>query len=96
MTGKSEGTFTPQGGQAIKAEAKVIADGNNKYRVVILYPAASAKTTRIELSGRGDDDEISIANKDWSKTRWTSRGAARSPRRPSISRPKGAKGGKPR
>ena len=38
MTGEYEGTFTPQGGQATKAEAKVIADGDNKYRVVILYP----------------------------------------------------------
>jgi len=67
MTGEYEGTFTPTGGQAIKAEAKVIADGDHRYRVVLLYPVAAASITRIELSGRGKDDEISIANIDWSK-----------------------------
>ncbi len=48
IMGEFEGTFTPQGGQAVKAKAKVIADENNKYRVVILYPAAAAKTTPVD------------------------------------------------
>jgi hypothetical protein len=65
IMGEFEGTFTPQGGQAVKAEAKVIADADNNYRVVILYPAATPKATRIELTGRGEDDEISIGRTDW-------------------------------
>jgi hypothetical protein len=65
MAGEYEGTFTPQGGQAIKAEAKVIADENNKYRVVILYPAATAQPTRIELTGRSEGHEISVTSLNW-------------------------------
>jgi hypothetical protein len=65
IMGDFEGTFTPQGGQAVKAEAKVIADENNKYRVVILYPAATDTATRIELTGRARDGEILILNTDW-------------------------------
>ncbi len=69
MMGEFEGTFTPQGGQAVKAEAKVIADEGNKYRIVILYPAAAAKPTRIEVTGLGKDGEVSVIGTDWSGKR---------------------------
>ncbi len=65
LMGEFEGTFTPHGGQAIKAEAKVIANGNNTYWVVIRYPAADAKATRLELTGQGKDGEVAIASTDW-------------------------------
>ena len=66
--GELAGTFTPAGGQAVKAEAKVIADEHNKYRVVVLYPAGDAKATRVELPGVGKDDTVKIASGDWSGT----------------------------
>ena len=73
--GDFEGTFTPHGGQTIKAQAKVIANGDDTYWVVIIYPAADAKATRIELTGRGKDDEVVIISRDWSNdpvpAKWT-------------------------
>ena len=68
IMGEFAGTFTPAGGQAIKAEAKVIADQNNTYRVVVLYPAADAKATRVNLPGAGKDDTVTIQSGDWSGT----------------------------
>ena len=38
---------------------------DNNYRVVILYPAAAAKATRIELTGQGNDGGISVVTKNW-------------------------------
>lgn len=67
LAGRFEGTFAPQSGQPVKAEAWAIADENNKYRVAIVYPAAAAKTTRIELLGRGDGGEIAVLAKDWDR-----------------------------
>ena len=66
--GEFEGTFTPPGGQAVKAEAKVIADENRKYRVIVLYPAGNPKATRLELPGAGKDQTVTIASGDWSGT----------------------------
>ncbi len=68
IMGEFAGTFTPAGGQAIKAEAKVIADQDNKYRVVVLYPAADAKATRLELPGVGEGETVKIESGDWSGT----------------------------
>ncbi len=39
IMGEFAGTFTPAAGQAVKAEAKVIADENHKYQIFLLYPA---------------------------------------------------------
>ena len=68
IMGQFEGTFTPAGGQAVKAEAKVIADQDNTYRVVVIYPAADAKARRLELPAAGKDDAVSIQSGDWSGT----------------------------
>ena len=38
----------------------MIADENNKYRMVILYPAGDAKAKRIELAGVGKDGKVTI------------------------------------
>ncbi|MGA2259645.1 MAG: DUF1080 domain-containing protein, partial [Thermoguttaceae bacterium] len=66
IMGEFAGTFTPAGGQPVKAEAKVIADQKHMYRVVILYPAGDAKATRIELAGLGKNDEVAIQGREWS------------------------------
>ena len=68
IMGEFLGTFTPAGGQAVKAEAKVIADQDNNYRVAILYPAADAKATRIELPAAGKGETVKIQSGDWSGT----------------------------
>ena len=68
IMGEFEGTFTPAGGQAVKAEAKVVADQDNKYRLSVLYPAADAKATRLELPGLGKGNTVSIDSGDWSGT----------------------------
>jgi hypothetical protein len=73
--GEFEGTFTPAGGQAVKAEAKVLADQDHNYRVAILYPAGEAKATRIEFAGKGADGVVSLTGADWNgkkfKDNWT-------------------------
>ncbi len=68
IMGEFLGTLTPAGGQAIKAEAKVIADQDHNYRVVVLYPAAGAKATRIELPAAGKGETVKIESGDWSGT----------------------------
>ena len=68
IMGEFAGTFTPAGGQAVKAEAKVLADQDNKYRVVVLYPVGDAKATRLELPGVGKGETVSIDSGDWSGT----------------------------
>ena len=68
VMGEFEGTFTPAAGQAVKAEAKVIADEKHKYQIFLLYPAADPKATRIELAGVGKYDTVGIASGDWSGT----------------------------
>ena len=76
IMGEFAGTFTPAGGQPVKAEAKVIADQKHTYRVVILYPAGDAKATRLELPGLGKDGKVAIQGGEWSgkitKEAWAS------------------------
>ena len=57
IMGEYFGTCTPAGGQAIKAEGRVIAEGNAAYRGVLTWKAADGKGVRIELhrQGRGPD-----------------------------------------
>ncbi|MGD0900846.1 MAG: DUF1080 domain-containing protein [Thermoguttaceae bacterium] len=66
VMGEFAGTLTPPDGQAVKAEVKLIADQESKYRVVLLSPAGDAKARRIELGGLGKDGVVSISDKDWS------------------------------
>ena len=60
IMGEFAGTLTPASGDAVKAEAKVIADENHNYRIVILYPACDPKATRVELAGVGKDGTVTI------------------------------------
>jgi len=74
IMGEYAGTFTPAEGAGLKAEAKVIAEGNAAYRAALLYTPAGegAKPVRIELTGTLKDDELPLAGKvgdaDWKGT----------------------------
>ena len=48
IMGEFEGTVTLDNGKTLKAEAKVLADEDHKYRVVLLYPVAEAKVSKAE------------------------------------------------
>ena len=61
--GEFEGTLTLDGA-AVKAEAKVIADEDHKYRIVLLSPPGDAKAKRIELAGTGKDGSVAVSG-DW-------------------------------
>ena len=65
IMGEYAGTFTPVGAQAVKAEAKVLADEDGHARIVILYPAGQAQTSRIELAGQCAGDEVALTGSDW-------------------------------
>jgi hypothetical protein len=65
IMGEYEGTITPQGAQAIKAEAKVIADEDGKHRIVLLYPAGDRNAARFELAGTGSEAEVAIVSANW-------------------------------
>jgi hypothetical protein len=60
IMGEFAGDLSLAAGQTVKAEGKVIADENNNYRIVILYPAGDPKATRIELAGTGKDGKVTI------------------------------------
>ena len=60
--GEFEGTLTLDGA-AVKAEAKVIADEDHKYRIVLLSPAGDAKAKRIELDGTGKEGTVSVTRR---------------------------------
>ena len=62
--GEFAGTLTLDG-QAAEAGAKVIADEDHKYRVILLTPAGDAKAKRIELNGTGKDGTVAVTG-DWS------------------------------
>ncbi len=64
IMGEFEGTLTLDGA-AVKAEAKVIADQDHQYRIVLLAPAGDAKAKRIELKGMGKGETVSVTG-DWS------------------------------
>jgi hypothetical protein len=66
IMGEFEGTLTLDG-VAVKAEAKVIADEDHKYRIVLLTPAGDAKAKRIELNGTGKDGTVAVSG-DWTGT----------------------------
>jgi len=63
IMGEYFGTFTPQGGQAIKAEGRVIAEGNSGYRAVLTWKAADGKGARIELTGKAEGQTVALAGK---------------------------------
>ncbi len=48
IMGEFEGTVTLENGKVVKAEAKVLADEDNKYRIVLLYPVAEPKVSKAE------------------------------------------------
>ncbi|MGO9107667.1 MAG: DUF1080 domain-containing protein [Thermoguttaceae bacterium] len=64
IMGEFEGTLTSNG-LDVKAEAKVIADEDHKYRIVLLAPAGDAKAKRIELAGTGKDGIVAVTG-EWS------------------------------
>ena len=64
VMGEFKGTLTLNG-QDMQAEAKVIADEDHKYRVVLLAPPGDAKGKRIELNGTGKDGIVAVSG-DWS------------------------------
>ncbi len=66
IMGEFAGTLTTPDGKAVKAEVKLIADEDSKYRVVLLFPAGNAKAQRIELNGRGKDGVVSVQDQGWS------------------------------
>ncbi len=66
IMGEFGGTLTLDGA-TVKAEAKVIADEDHKYRVVLLYPPCDAKAKRIELNGLGKDGSVAVSG-DWTGT----------------------------
>jgi hypothetical protein len=67
IMGEFAGTTTAYN-KLLKPEAKVIADEQHKYRVVILYPARDPKAARIELNGVGEDEKVRFHGKDSSGT----------------------------
>jgi hypothetical protein len=60
IMGEFAGTMSLTNALTVKAEGKVIADEDGKYRIVILYPAGDPKATRIELAGVGKDGSVAI------------------------------------
>ena len=60
IMGEFAGTLMTPAGKAVKAEIKLIADKESKYRVVLLVPAGDAKAQRIELNGQGKDGVVSV------------------------------------
>src|SRR5271157_2575245 len=63
IMGEFEGTLTLNG-TAVKAEAKVIADEDHKYRIVLLPQPGDAKVKRTELNGTGEDGIVAVSG-DW-------------------------------
>ena len=63
IMGEFEGTLTLDGA-TVKAEAKVIADEDHKYRIVLLSPPGDAKAKRIELAGMGKEGSVAVSG-DW-------------------------------
>jgi hypothetical protein len=64
IMGEYFGTYTPAGGQAVKAEGRVIAEGNSQYRAVVTYPPADGgKGVRLELTGKAEDKTVPLAGK---------------------------------
>jgi hypothetical protein len=64
LMGEYFGTFTPAGGQPVKAEGRVIAEGNGEYRAVITCKTADdAKAVRLELTGKAEDKKVTLAGK---------------------------------
>jgi len=76
--GEYTGQYTPAGGSAVTGEAKVVPDGDGKYRVVLLaaLPAEKAggkpRPLRIQLNGKVVGDKVTFAGKvgkvEWSGT----------------------------
>ena len=64
--GEFAGTLATADGNTLKAEVKLLADEDSKYRVVLLYPAGDAKARRIELNARGNDGVVSVNDQGWS------------------------------
>ena len=51
IMGEFAGTLTTPDGKAVKAEGKVIADQDNGYRVVLLFPPATPRPSGSNSAG---------------------------------------------